>query len=120
MMDLKLLDPEKHRACTGVPNDRILENARRLGQLDVPLIVRTPVIPGVNDDEVEIAAIAAFAAKLPNLLYYELLPFHPMAQSKYDSLDMTYRAQGLRPPAKERMEALVESASQPGLEVRHG
>jgi pyruvate formate lyase activating enzyme len=120
MMDLKLLDTEKHRSCTGVPNDRIVENARRLGQLDIPLIVRTPVIPGVNDDEAEIEAIASFSAQLPNLLYYELLPFHPMAQSKYDSLDMAYRAEGLKPPVKECMEALAEAARKSGVEVRHG
>jgi pyruvate formate lyase activating enzyme len=120
MLDVKLMDPETHRLCTGVSNERILDNARRLGQTDLPLIVRTPVVPGVNDDEDEIAAIAAFAAELPKLLYYELLPFHPMAQSKYDSLDVAYRAQGLASPSKERMDALAEVACQAGIEVRHG
>jgi pyruvate formate lyase activating enzyme len=120
MLDVKLLDPEAHRACTGVGNERILDNARRLGQVDRPLIVRTPIVPGVNDDEAIVSSIAAFAAELPNLLYYELLPFHPMAQSKYDSLDMAYRAQGLASPSKERMETLAETARQAGIEVRHG
>jgi len=120
MMDIKLLDAEQHRACTGVSNERILENARRLGEQDVPLIVRTPVIPGVNDDEVTISAIAAFVAELPNLIYYELLPFHPMARGKYDSLDMAYRAQELVSPSKEAMDALAEIAQGYGIEVRHG
>jgi pyruvate formate lyase activating enzyme len=120
MLDVKLMDPEAHRACTGVGNERILDNARRLGQVDRPLIVRTPIVPGVNDDEAIVSSIAAFAAELPNLLYYELLPFHPMAQSKYDSLDMAYRAQGLASPSKERMETLAETARQAGIEVRHG
>lgn len=120
MMDIKLIDAEQHRVCTGVSNERILENARRLGQQDVPLIVRTPVVPGVNDDKTTISAIAAFAAELPNLVYYELLPFHPMARGKYDSLDMSYQAQELESPSQKVMDALAEVARGYGIEVRHG
>ena len=119
-MDIKLIDSDEHRACTGVPNERILDNARRLGREDIPLIVRTPVIPGVNDSDEQIRAIAAFVADLPNLLYYELLPFHPMARSKYDSLDMAYRARDLKSPSKEHMEALADVAQGYDIEVRHG
>ena len=119
MMDIKLMDADKHRAATGVSNERILDSAQRLGQSGKPLIVRTPVVPGVNDQEDEIAAIAAFVATLPNLLYYELLPFHPMARGKYESLDMDYRAQGLKSPSKERMEALADVARRADIEVKH-
>ncbi|MBC7255600.1 MAG: glycyl-radical enzyme activating protein, partial [Chloroflexi bacterium] len=58
--------------------------------------------------------------KLPNLVYYELLPFHPMATSKYDSLDMDYRARNLKPPSKEKMDALTQVAAQYGIRARHG
>ena len=119
MMDIKLMDSDQHRACTGVGNERILANARRLGQAGPPLIVRTPIIPGVNDTEAEVAAIAAFAAGLTNLLYYELLPFHPMAAGKYESLGMTYRARDLKTPPRARMEALAEVARGAGIPVRH-
>ena len=64
MMDVKLMDPEQHRACTGVSNERILANARRLGAQGVPLIVRTPIVPGINDTEEAVSAIASFAASL--------------------------------------------------------
>jgi pyruvate formate lyase activating enzyme len=120
MMDLKVMDSAKHRDCTGVPNERILENATLLGQQGIALIVRTPVIPGVNDTADEIEAIAAFAATLPNLHYYELLPFHPMATSKYDSLDLGYRARELKSPAKATMDALAAAAATHGIKVRHG
>lgn len=119
MMDIKLLDGEAHRACTGVGNRRILENARRLGEQDTPLIIRTPVVPGVNDRAECIVPIAAFAAGLPNLLYYELLPFHPMASGKYQSLGMDYRARDLQSPGKEQMQALADAARQCGIEVKH-
>ena len=119
MMDIKLLDPARHKAATGADNARILANARRLGEAGVPLIVRTPIIPGVNDTEEDVAAIAAFAAGLPSLLYYELLPFHPMAAGKYDSLGMDYRARDLKTPPKERMEALATAARGAGITVQH-
>lgn len=120
MMDIKLMDSARHRECTGAPNERILENAVRLGQQPQPLIVRTPVIPGVNDNAEDIRAIAEFASRLPNLLYYELLPFHPMATSKYDSLDLDYRARDLKRPAKEVMEELTQVAQSVGIQARHG
>lgn len=120
MMDIKIMDPEKHRECTGVRNERILANARRLGEQTQPLIVRTPVVPGVNDSADEIASIAEFVATLPNVLYYELLPFHPMATSKYDSLDIDYRARDLKRPSKELMDELTDVAGAAGVEVRHG
>jgi pyruvate formate lyase activating enzyme len=119
MMDIKLIDPERHRQATGVPNARILENALRLGEQPQPLIVRTPIIPGVNDRPEDVAAIAEFAARLPNLLYYELLPFHPLARGKYDSLDIEYRACGLEAPSKELMDELTDVALQFGIAAQH-
>jgi pyruvate formate lyase activating enzyme len=120
MMDIKLMDSARHRECTGVPNERILANARHLSEQPQPLIVRTPIIPGVNDNEEDVRAIAEFVAGFPNLLYYELLPFHPMAGGKYHSLDMDYRAKDLKTPSKEKMEALTEAAKQVGITARHG
>ena len=120
MLDIKLMDSDKHRQCTGVPNERILDNARRLSEQAASLIVRTPVVPGVNDSPSDIAAIAGFAAALSNVLYYELLPFHPMASSKYDSLDVDYRARKLERPSKELLEELTAVAAAAGMQARHG
>ena len=119
MMDIKLMDPVRHREATGADNARILDNARRLAQVGVPLIVRTPIVPGVNDNEADVAAIAAFVAELPHVLYYELLPFHPMAAGKYASLGIDYRARTFKTPPRERMDALAEAASRVGIPVRH-
>jgi len=119
IMDIKMMDATKHLACTGVSNERILANARRLGEQPQPLIVRTPIVPGVNDTPDDVAAIAEFVSKLPNLLYYELLRFHPMAKSKYSVLGLEYRAQDLEPPPKEQMDALTQIAQDAGVEARH-
>ncbi|MCE5258839.1 MAG: glycyl-radical enzyme activating protein [Chloroflexi bacterium] len=119
MLDIKLLDPAKHKECTGVSNERILENIRELGKCSRPLIVRTPIIPGMNDTPDEVLAIAHLAAQLPNLLYYELLPFHPMASGKYDSLGIDYRARDMERPSKEKMDTLVAYAQAAGIQVKH-
>ncbi len=120
MLDIKLLDDAAHREVTGVSNRRILENARRLGATGVPLIVRTPVVPGVNDTAEAIGAIAQWIAPLPNLARYELLPFHPMAAGKYESLERAYAARNLARPTPENMEALADIARWHGLAVHCG
>ena len=120
MMDIKHMDSETHRRCTGAPNERILSNARRLGQEAQPLIIRTPIVPGVNDSVEQVSAIASFVAQLPNLLYYELLPYHPMAKSKYRSLDLVYQAEELVSPSREKVAELAAAAEAQGIRVRTG
>ena len=88
MADVKLFDSKLHQKWTGIPNHRILENIQRLNQEKTHLIIRTPVIPGVNDNEQEISAIANFVASLEHVIAYELLPFHPLGSTKYTSLGM--------------------------------
>ena len=86
MADLKIMDEEKHRKWTGSGNKRILDNILRLDRANVPYILRTPVVPGVNDSPEDMEKTAAFVARLENISTYELLPFHPMAESKYKNL----------------------------------
>ncbi|MCU0519767.1 MAG: glycyl-radical enzyme activating protein [Anaerolineae bacterium] len=119
MMDIKHMDSDRHQAFTGVPNERILANARRLSENGVPLIIRTPIVPGVNDDKESIGAIAAFVSELPGEVSYELLRFHAMATAKYDSLGMVYEAATIQAPTTEDMARLTEGARTWGLAVRH-
>ena len=129
MVDIKHMDDDKHREATGVSNRLILENIRHLVRTANPIILRTPVIPGVNDSREDIAAIAAFVQELTDLratagedpdaaISLELLAFHRLAGDKYRSLDMAYTADGLEPPSKERMIELVEQAKSHGIPVR--
>lgn len=120
MCDLKIWDEELHRRWTGAGNARIKENIEKLGKTGKPMIVRTPVIPGVNDNEQEIGAIAAFAAQQPNLLYYELLNFNPLGQSKYLALDAENAFETARPLPENRLEALAAAARASGAAVRVG
>ena len=128
MMDLKHMDSGKHRDAVGVPNERLLANARRLvTQTNKPILFRIPVIPGVNDTDQEIGDIAAFVREMINLrsnqeqpgkISLELLPFHRLAGDKYRSLEMDNRSRDLVPPSKEKIVELVEVAKAHGIEVR--
>ena len=71
MADLKIWDSDIHREYTGVPNEVIKENFRRLNEVGVPIIARTPVIPEVEQG---IDKISAFLKTLDNVKQYELLP----------------------------------------------
>ncbi len=122
MMDLKQLDPQAHRAATGVSNERILENARHLADTHLPVWFRTPVIPTVNDTPEAISAIATFVHELvdrraettngsgPAPIELELLMFHQLASDKYRSLGLDYRAGQLNPITKDRMIELANVA----------
>jgi pyruvate formate lyase activating enzyme len=129
MVDVKHIDPEVHREATGVSNERILANARRLARTGKPLIFRVPVVPTVNDTPGQMAAIANFVHNLgggrtaegrpvADPISMELLPFHRLASDKYRSLDMDYRASHLEPPTRACMAELVEAASACGIAVR--
>lgn len=117
MMDIKVMDEERHKEATGVSNRNILANVKKLAEFEMPLIIRTPVIPGVNDTVQEIRAIAEYIAGLPNLLAYDLLPYHRLAEDKYRSLGLPYQAQGLQPPDKQTMQTLADAARKTGVSV---
>lgn len=113
--DVKTLDRERHEAGTGVGNERILENLRRLCETfpTLPVTVRTPVIPGFNDSPDDIRSIAAFVGRLPGTVSYELLPFHRFGEGKYEQLGRACPYSGLEPPGKDRMEDLRQILAVP-------
>ena len=111
--DIKCLDAEKHARATGVSNTTILENFRRLRQElpEVDVVVRTPVIPGVNDSVEDIQAIAAFVEEAGGASAYEVLPYHGFGAPKYEKLGKHYRLSHLEPPSAAHMQALSEVAA---------
>ena len=118
MADVKLARPAAHEQWTGQPNGEVLANLRRLGSQRVELVVRTPVVPGVNDTPAEIGRIADLLRDLPNLACYELLPYHPLGSGKYESLGLTYGLPDIRRPGPEPMQRLAGEARKRGIEVR--
>lgn len=101
LFDVKSADPQKHKMFTGVDNTLILQNLRLVTECfpDLPVTVRTPVIPGFNDTGDDIAAIRRL---LPGAsrLRYELLPFHRMGEPKYAALGRRYDYAGITPDSE--------------------
>lgn len=118
MFDIKHINSNQHQKWTGARNETILENARKVVKLGIPLIVRTPIIPGVNDDVESIAEISQFVSQLPNLLYYELLPYNPLAESKYDRLEREYPMHGTHCLTMEKMAELRRVAAASSIIVK--
>lgn len=91
LYDVKCADPELHRSFTGRDNHLILENLRKLSDSGVALWIRIPVIPGFNDNEAEMKAIAAIVNPLAGVRKVTLMPYHTLGVSKYETLGMECR-----------------------------
>lgn len=91
LFDIKSMDDAKHLEFTGMSNSRILDNFQRLVREfpNLQVIVRVPVIPGLNDTEGELEQIFTFIKDIPHISC-ELLPYHRMGQSKYEFLGRDY------------------------------
>ena len=107
LMDIKHINGEKHKKFTGMSNELMLENARKVAASgQTRLSIRVPVVPGFNDSPEEIRDIARFADKLPGVKEIYLLPYHRLGQDKYDGLGRTYELPDILPPEPSYMEAL--------------
>ena len=105
MADLKIWNSDLHKKYTGAGNEKIIENFENLNKLNIPIIARTPVIPEINQG---IDKISAFLKTLSNVRKYELLPYHPLGNSKRKALGQ--KADGFSVPSKEYMKELEKYA----------
>lgn len=122
LLDIKHMDPDKHREFTGKSNELMLENARKIAASNMTeLSVRIPVIPGFNDTCREISAIAGYTKELGNVRRLHLLPYHRLGQDKYEGLGRTYPMGNVEPPSNEKMQKLLCAAEKySGIECQIG
>lgn len=106
LYDLKLMDDARHIQWTGVSNVEILSNLRRLSEAGHQILVRIPVIPGINDDEANLRAAGEFLVSLPHVPFVELLPYHNIAETKYAGLGRKYALPEIHSPTPERVEEI--------------
>lgn len=113
LLDIKHTNPAKHKEFTGHSNELMLENAMRIAKSGMTeLSIRVPVIPRFNDTPEEIRSIAEYTKALGNVKRLHLLPYHRLGQDKYEGLGRRYLMGGVEPPTNEKMEILLEVASQ--------
>ena len=109
LIDLKLMDSEKHRRYTGVGNELILENLRRVAEAGHDFRIRIPLIDGVNADDENIEQTARFLSALyllPSTFTIHLLPYHDVGKDKHSRMGSAYNPERL--PMAPPSEALLQ------------
>lgn len=104
MLDIKHIDPEKHKELTAQPNKRILEFATYLNEKKVDMWIRHVVVPGITDDDKYLEELGYFIGQFTNLKALDVLPYHTMGEVKYQKLGMEYKLKGV--PAMDKSKAI--------------
>ena len=97
LVDLKHMNPTKHKEFCGVSNELILSNLRVIAEAGVEFIIRIPLIEGINADTQNITDTAKYLSALPwKRKLVNLLPFHEIAAGKHEKMGTTYNPQKIR------------------------
>lgn len=104
-VDIKIFNREQHKKYCGVDNQVILENLLRTNDMEEPfqLIIRVPIIPGINDTEEELEQIGKFCSELRYLHYMQLLPYHRLGTDTYKKLRRPYLLTDVLTPSSDHM-----------------
>jgi pyruvate formate lyase activating enzyme len=105
LYDFKHMDPIVHKKLTGVSNELILDNAKKIvRELSLPMFARVPIAPGLNDSLTNLHATAQFiATELGEAVQVHLLPYHRLGEAKYERLEKPSQSVSIEPPADARM-----------------
>lgn len=108
--DIKDPISEQHEQLTGVPNEIILDNIRYADESKhkFDLVIRTPVVPGLNDSDEAITALAFFVKGLKKLRFMEFLAYHRLGTETYKRMEIPYALEDMQTPAPEHMRERAE------------
>ena len=120
LCDLKQMDSAAHERLTGVPNELILQNLQRLDRLGKGIIVRIPIIPGVNDDEQNISATGEFVASLAGVSRLDILPHNRGGEAKVARLAERHELLKVEAPSAEQLQSIAEKLADRGFTVKIG
>lgn len=95
MLDIKHINPEKHKELTSQPNTNILKFAEYLNEKHVDMWIRHVVVPGITDDDKYLFELGYFIGQFSNLKALDALPYHTMGKAKYDKLGIKYKLEGI-------------------------
>jgi pyruvate formate lyase activating enzyme len=119
LYDVKHMDSKTHRNYTGLGNELILSNLRKLAALGMPIEVRVPLIPGFNMTEENIRKTAEFVMELGDAARsVDLLPYHTLGRAKYEALGRTYPWKDRDPPSNADVQAVAELIKSYSLNVQ--
>ncbi len=115
MCDLKIFDDEEHKKYTGVSNKNIIDNIIKLDELNIPVVVRTPLIPGATDSAENIKSIANYIKGMKNLYRYEILNFNPLGEGKYKALNAENQFESARPFGEDNLSEIRDILEKIGI-----
>ncbi len=103
ILDIKHIDPKKHKELTGYTNENILKMAEYLARNNKKMWIRHVLVPGITTDEAELKSLRAFLDSLrkinPDVIdRVEVLPYHTLGIAKYEKLGIEYKLGDVNPP----------------------
>ncbi len=120
LYDLKIIDDRKHREYTGVSNKLIFENLKMLLKKKKPVIIRIPLISGINDDQPNIKATVNFLYSLNSLKEVNLLPYHKGGDEKFRKLGKQNPRPEFRPSSETKIKKIKKMFESHGFSVKIG
>ena len=120
LYDIKHMDTLEHRQQTGAGNERVLENAARLAAAGAALVVRLPLVPGMNDGEENLRRTAGFVRSVLRLDRVDVLPYHRLGEPKYSRLGRAYQLAGHPPASQEQVASACSILEACGMRVHVG
>lgn len=111
LFDYKLTSPAEHEKYTGVDNHLILSNLALLNELGAHIVLRCPIIPGINDTKEHLEGIAKIAEKFDAIMNVDIEPYHPLGSSKSDMLGIDYSLKHLSFPEEEKVDYWVKTVA---------
>lgn len=120
LFDLKLMDEPRHKELTGASNQLILENLQRLVNQGKQIVVRLPIIPGLNNQPENIAETRSYLQSLGSILKVDILPYHRIASDKYRRMQNEYKLEAIPTPTDTEMESIASQFRSDGFTVTIG
>ena len=103
MLDIKHIDPDKHKDLTKQPNHNILKFVAYLSEKNVDMWIRHVVVPGITDDEKYLFDLGYFIGAFHNLKALDVLPYHTMGEKKYEAIGLEYPLKGVPAMDKDKL-----------------
>lgn len=104
LLDIKEINPARHRSVTGCENANILDMAGYLSDIGKPVWIRHVLVPGLSDFDDDLDDLAEFISTLSNVRKVEVLPYHTLGRFKWENLGLKYTLEDTAPPTAERIE----------------
>ena len=118
LLDIKSSDPETYRKATSRELAPTLRFAERLAKIGKPAWVRFTLVPGLTDDPANVEGIARFAARMKNVEWVEVQPFHQLGAFKWNAMKLEYKHNDTQPPSRDLVNRVIQQFRAAGCRAR--